>query len=198
MTDHKTPAQKGAAREGLVVAPSAEPTSLEQTAPRPGPTGVWAAINRLCEIGCGACLILIAAFTLYEVVCRYIFDSPTQWSQDFSIYLMIWCAFLGLTPTDIAGQHIRIDVWYKRLSARPRAALELLIYIAMTGFAATAAWSAGGVVGQSIRLGRRSLSLIPIPMWIPQTALVVGLGLFGLECIRRAALAAIDLRRLSR
>ena len=66
----------------------------------------------------------------------------------------------------------------------------------MTGFAATAAWSAGGVVAQSLRLGRRSLSLIPIPMWIPQTALVVGLGLFGLECIRRAMRAVTELRRL--
>lgn len=177
---------------------SGQETPFEKTSPRIGPVRCWAAINRYCEVCCGACLILIAAFTLYEVVCRYVFDSPTQWTQDFSIYLMIWCAFLGLMPTDIAGQHIRIDVWYKRLSARPRAVLELFVYIAIAGFAATAAWSAGGVVAQSLRLGRRSLSLIPVPMWIPQTALVVGLGLFGLECIRRAVLAAIELRRLSR
>jgi C4-dicarboxylate transporter DctQ subunit len=173
-------------------------TPFEYTPPHSGPRRFWATVNRLCEACCVACLVLIAAFTLYEVVCRYVFDSPTQWTQDFSIYLMIWCAFLGLMPTNIADQHIRIDVWYKRLSARPQAWLELFVYIAMTGFAATAAWSAGGVVAQSLRLGRRSLSLIPIPMWIPQTALVVGFGLFGLECIRRAVLAAIELRRLSR
>jgi len=177
---------------------SGQQTSLEESPPRSGPGRYWAAVNRLCEACCGACLVLIAAFTLYEVVCRYVFDSPTQWTQDFSIYLMIWCAFLGLMPTDIADRHIRIDVWYKRLSARAQAWLELFIYIAMTGFAATGAWSAGGVVAQSLHLGRRSLSLIPIPMWIPETALVVGLGLFGLECIRRAVLAAIELRRLSR
>jgi TRAP-type C4-dicarboxylate transport system permease small subunit len=40
---------------------------------------------------------------------------------------MIWCAFLGLMPTDMAGQHIRIDVWYERLSARPQAWLEVFI-----------------------------------------------------------------------
>jgi TRAP-type C4-dicarboxylate transport system permease small subunit len=127
---------------------------------------------------------------MYEIVCRYVFGSPTQWTQDFSIYLMIWCAFLGLMPTDLADQHIRIDVWYTRLSQRSRALLEVVIYIAMAGFAAIATWAGSGLVAQSIRLGRRSLSLISIPMWIPQTAVVVGLGLFFIECIRRAVRAA--------
>jgi TRAP-type C4-dicarboxylate transport system permease small subunit len=177
---------------------SGQETSVEETAPRSGAGRFWAAVNRLCEVCCGVCLVLIAALTLYEIVCRYVFDSPTQWTQDFSIYLMIWCAFLGLMPTDMAGQHIRIDVWYERLSARPQAWLEVFTYIALAAFAAIAAWTAGGVVAQSLRLGRRSLSLMPIPMWIPQAALTVGLGLFCIECIRRAVLATIELRRLSR
>jgi C4-dicarboxylate transporter, DctQ subunit len=182
----------------MIEVQSGQKTSVEDPAARSGAGRYWMAVNRLCEVCCGACLILIAGFTLYEIVCRYVFDSPTQWTQDFSIYLMIWCAFLGLMPTDLAGQHIRIDVWYKRLSTSAQARLEVFVYIAMAGFAATAAWTAGGVVAQSLRLGRRSLSLISIPMWIPQAALVVGLGLFCLECIRRAVLAAIELRRLSR
>ena len=70
-------------------------TSGEDTAARSGAGRYWMAVNRLCEVCCGACLILIAGFTLYEIVCRYVFDSPTQWTQDFSIYLMIWCTFLG-------------------------------------------------------------------------------------------------------
>jgi len=165
--------------------------------PRPDAGPFWAAVNRLCELCCGACMVLIAAFTLYEIVCRYVFDSPTQWSQDFSIYLMIWCAFLGLMPTDMAGQHIRIDVWYKRLSVRPQILLELFVYVSMAVFAAIATWAASGMVAQSLRLGRRSLSLISVPMWIPQSALVIGLGLFCLECIRRAFCAAVDFRRAS-
>jgi C4-dicarboxylate transporter DctQ subunit len=165
--------------------------------PRPGAGPFWAAINRLCELCCGACMVLIAVFTLYEIICRYVFDSPTQWSQDFSIYLMIWCAFLGLMPTDMAGQHIRIDVWYKRLAIRPQILLELFVYISMAAFAAVATWAAGGLVAQSLRLGRRSLSLISIPMWVPQAALVIGLGLFCLECIRRARCAVVDFRRTS-
>ena len=162
---------------------------------RPGAGPFWVAVNRLCELCCGACMVLIAAFTLYEIVCRYVFDSPTQWSQDFSIYLMIWCAFLGLMPTDMAGQHIRIDVWYKRLSIRSQMLLELFVCISMAAFAAVATWAASGLVTQSLRLGRRSLSLISIPMWIPQAALVVGLSLFCLECVRRALGAAVAFRR---
>lgn len=175
---------------------SGEETSIEET-DRSGAGRNWTAVSRLCELSCGACLVLIAALTLYEIACRYVFDSPTQWTQDFSIYLMIWCAFLGLMPTDMAGQHIRIDIWYKRLATRPQILLELFVYISMAGFAAVGAWAGGGLATQSLRLGRRSLSLIPIPMWIPQAALVIGLGLFCLECVRRVVRAIIIFRRIS-
>lgn len=172
----------------------APPAARDTAAARPGGR-VWQGINRLSEFLCGLCLVLIAAFTLYEIVCRYVFDSPTLWAQDFSIYLMIWCAFLGLMPTDQAGQHIRIDIWYKRLSVRAQFVLEIVVYAAMAAFAAIATWGGAALVAQSFRLGRKSMSLIPVPMWIPQIALVCGLGLFFLECVRRAVLAAIALRR---
>jgi TRAP-type C4-dicarboxylate transport system permease small subunit len=143
-------------------------------------------ISAACEGVCGICLLLIAIFTLYEITSRYVFDSPTLWAQDVSVYLMIWCAFLGLLPTDRAGQHIRIDVWYKHLPARSRLTLERVTYILIAAFAAIATWKGAEIAGQSLRLGRRSLSLFSVPMWIPQAALVVGMGLFAIECLWRA------------
>jgi len=174
------------------------PGGSEHGASRPGAPGAWGAVNRLCEIGCGICLILIASFTLYEIVCRYVFNSPTLWAQDFSVYLMIWCAFLGVMPTDRADQHIRIDIWFKRLSPRAQLLLDLIIYLCVAGFAAVAAWSGTQMVLQSLRFHRMSLSLISVPIWIPQFALVCGMGLFFLECVRRIVIAAIALKRPQR
>jgi TRAP-type C4-dicarboxylate transport system permease small subunit len=142
-------------------------------------------LSKMCEAVCGTCLLLIAGATLYEVVSRYVFDSPTLWAQDVSIYLMIWCAFLGLLPTDRAGQHIRIDVWYKRLPERSQSLLIRGSYIVIAVFAAIVTWKAAEIAAQSLRLGRRSLSLFSVPMWIPQAALFVGMGLFTVECIWR-------------
>lgn len=145
----------------------------------------WTAVALVCEAACGLCLLLIAAATLFEVVSRYVFDSPTIWAQDTSIYLMIWCAFLGLLPTDRAGQHIRIDVWYKRLPLRAQSLLERAGYGGILAFTLIAAWSGGRVLLQSIRLNRHSVSLFSVPMWIPQSALVVGMALFAMECLHR-------------
>jgi TRAP-type C4-dicarboxylate transport system permease small subunit len=142
-------------------------------------------VSKLCETVCGLCLLAIAGATLYEIVSRYVFDSPTLWAQDISVYLMIWCAFLGLLPTDRAGQHIRIDVWYKRLPERSQAVLMRVSYACIAIFAAVATWKGAEIAAQSLRLGRRSLSLFSVPMWIPQAALVVGMGLFTIECVWR-------------
>lgn len=144
-------------------------------------------ISAICEGICGISLLLIAIFTLYEIISRYVFDSPTLWAQDVSVYLMIWCAFLGLLPTDRADQHIRIDVWYKRLPARSRLTLERVTYLLIAAFAAIATWKGAEIAEQSWRLGRRSLSLFSVPMWIPQAALVVGMGLFAIGCLWRAS-----------
>ncbi len=142
-------------------------------------------VSKLCETVCGLCLLAVAGATLYEVVSRYVFDSPTLWAQDVSVYLMIWCTFLGLLPTDRAGQHIRIDVWYKRLPERSQIALVRGSYVCIAVFAAVTTWKGAEIAAQSIRYGRRSLSLFSVPMWIPQSALVVGMGLFTIECIWR-------------
>jgi TRAP-type C4-dicarboxylate transport system permease small subunit len=139
-------------------------------------------------MACGICLLSIAAATLFEVVSRSFFDSPTLWSQDVSVYLMIWCAFLGLLPTDRAGQHIRIDVWSRRLPGSMQHAIQRISYGVIALFAITAAATGGEVVAQSVRLGRRSMSLFSVPMWLPQSAVVCGMALFAVECVRRALL----------
>jgi TRAP-type C4-dicarboxylate transport system permease small subunit len=146
----------------------------------------WQVVAGLCESLCGLALVAIAAITLYEIVSRALFDSPTLWAQDVSVFLLIGLAFIGLLPTDRAGRHIRIDVWYKRLSLPAQHALERLAYLATAAFAALAAWTGGEIVLQSVRYGRRTLSLFSVPLWIPQSALVVGFALFALECLRRA------------
>jgi TRAP-type C4-dicarboxylate transport system permease small subunit len=44
----------------------------------------WAA-----RIG-GLMLLMVGLFVVYEVVCRYVFQSPTLWVMDYSIYFVMW------------------------------------------------------------------------------------------------------------
>lgn len=148
-------------------------------------TRAWQAVVAGCELLCGVALAAIAIITLWEIASRALFDEPTLWAQDVSVFLLIGVTFIGLVPTDRAGQHIRIDLWYKKLSGPAQVTLERVTYLAVALFAGLAAWTGTEIVVQSLRFGRTTLSLFAIPLWIPQSTLAIGFALLAVECLRR-------------
>lgn len=143
---------------------------------------------------CAALILALCAVVLYEIAARYLFDAPTIWAQEISVYLLLACAFFGFAPTMHAGEHIRIDLLVKRFGARARSALELLTGLAIAAFAAIAAWGGYETVLQSLRFGRRSLTLLSIPVWIPQLVVPGGMLLLLAAALLRAWQAARALR----
>ena len=144
---------------------------------------------------CAALILALCAIVLYEIAARYLFGAPTIWAQEISVYLLLACAFFGFAPTMHAGEHIRIDLLVKRLGANARSALELATCLAVAAFAAVAAWGGYETVLQSLRYGRRSLTLLAVPVWIPQLVVPLGMLLLCAAALLRAWQAARELRR---
>ena len=76
-----------------------------------------------------AWLILLMTFGVsYEVVVRYIFNSPTPWSLDVS-YIMYGTLFMvGGAYTLSRNGHVRGDCLYRLWKPRTQARLDLLLY----------------------------------------------------------------------
>ncbi|MGC9323310.1 MAG: TRAP transporter small permease subunit [Desulfomonilia bacterium] len=71
-------------------------------------------------------IILITIATVYEVVMRYFFDSPTIWAFEFN-YLLYGPYFLLAGAYTLAiGKHVNVDILYGRLSPRRRAIVDLI------------------------------------------------------------------------
>lgn len=145
----------------------------------------WAVVLRFVEAVCGALVLLIGAIVMYEIVARWAFNAPTTWVQECAVYLLIALAFFGLAPTDRAGEHIQIDVLTKRLSGRVRTRLQVLTAGAVAIFASIAVWGGWEMVAQSLKFGRRSLTLLAVPVWIPQLALPLGMTLLVIAMVWR-------------
>jgi TRAP-type mannitol/chloroaromatic compound transport system permease small subunit len=70
-------------------------------------------------------VILIIASTGYEVVMRYVFSAPTEWSFELN-YLVHGAYFLVLGAFTLAIRgHVNVDIFYSRFSARKRAVFDL-------------------------------------------------------------------------
>jgi TRAP-type mannitol/chloroaromatic compound transport system permease small subunit len=73
----------------------------------------------------GWAVVLMIGATVYEVVMRYVFNAPTEWSFEFN-YLVHGAYFLLLGAFTLATQgHVNVDIIYGRLSPRRRALVDL-------------------------------------------------------------------------
>jgi C4-dicarboxylate transporter, DctQ subunit len=156
---------------------------------------VWLALLKTSEGVCAALTLAMAVILVYEVVARTVFNAPTIWVQEVAVYMLLALAFIGLAATSHVDEHVRVDLLTRKLNARVRQVLEILICAAVAGFACIALWGGWDMALQSFRFGRRSLTLLSVPQWLPQLLLPVGMGLFVLALTSRISSLVRGLRR---
>ena len=70
-------------------------------------------------------IIFIIGSTAYEVILRYVFSAPTEWSFELN-YLINGAYFLLLGAYTFAVRgHVNVDIFYARFSPRKRAIIDL-------------------------------------------------------------------------
>lgn len=127
----------------------------------------------------GACMIAIMLIVLAQIVGR-LFGMIVPSAEDFSAYSLAASIFFGLAYTFREGGHIRVTLVIQRWSAKARRVQEtgiLLFAFALTAFMA---YYAGLMVWESYEFEEVSYGYIPIPLWIPQLPLFLGLVAFNL------------------
>jgi len=129
----------------------------------------------------GLGILLMGLMLFYEVVCRYFFRSPTIWAQEMSIYLFMWTMLAGGAYTLQQGKHVRIDLLVEHFSVRTQHFLEMVTSVAGLVFCAVITWQAYEMIVASIGYGKVSATLLRVPMWIPQLALLLGFALLTLQ-----------------
>ncbi|MGH6628508.1 MAG: TRAP transporter small permease, partial [Burkholderiales bacterium] len=61
------------------------------------------------------CVAVVALAYSAEVVARYFFNSPLNWSGDISSYLLLACVFLALPKVTSEAGHVAVSVIQDRL-----------------------------------------------------------------------------------
>ncbi len=158
------------------------------TLPR-GENRVVLMLRRLLDWGCAvsaflACvfLFLIGALVLAQVIGR-MFGVLVPSAIDFAAFSMAASTFLGLSWAFRSNAHIRVLLVLNNLPSRARRGAEmfnLTLAAAMTGFVALQTFKMTWI---SWEFGDVSIGLIPVPLWIPQSALCFGAGMACLVLI---------------
>ena len=142
---------------------------------------------------------VLAVFAYYyEVIARYVFNSPTNWVHE-SMFLMFGMQYM------LAGAyayrddtHVRVDIVYSHLSARGRAICDLITSIFFFLFTGTMLVTGWRFASDAIAVGERSFTEWGIQYWPVKLAIPIGAALLVLQGVSRLARdVAIVMRKAS-
>lgn len=143
-------------------------------------------INRLSEVSgilAGISILVSALVLTYEVLMRYIFNTPTIWEIEFSVNLLIMATFVGAAYGLKHGKHIGINIIMDHLPPQMKARisfvtsiLSLIFCILVLGMGVSMWWEAAS-------LGWRSDTLWGPPLWIPYAFIPLGMTFLCLQYV---------------
>ncbi len=167
-----------------------------------GPSGHGNAIDRFsAAVGKAAAwlTLFMVVFTFVIVILRYVFDLGFIWLQESIIWMHAAVFMMGAAYTLQQEEHVRVDVFYRNMSARRRAWVDLAgVLFFLLPLCVFLAWNSVDFVLQSWRIGEGSREpgglpypLLPllktIILLMPVTVALQGLSLFlrSLAVVRR-------------
>ena len=141
--------------------------------------------------------LVIVVLMATDVLLRYAFSIGSVWAQELEWHLLAPLVLFGMTYALLKGEHVRVDVFYARYSARGKAAVDLLASLLAITIAVL-------VIRYSIAYVMQSYSIDEISSdpgglthrWILKALIPIGFAVFALQATAQAIEAALRLFRM--
>ncbi|RUR31985.1 TRAP transporter small permease [Vreelandella andesensis] len=148
-------------------------------------------LYRLGAWGAAACMVAICALIALQVTFRLVdallvmvglsrLGVSITGVSEMASYLLVGATFLGLAYTFVHHAHIRVTLLISRLPSAIRVWFEVLGLLIAVVISFLLAYGLVGLAGESLQYNDVSSGFLSIPLWIPQSVLVVGVGLLAL------------------
>lgn len=126
-------------------------------------------------------VVAMALHILLEILLRAVFKTSTFVMDEFVGYEVAAMTFLGLGSALDHKVLLRLNMLLIRLSGKARAAVEIMnatITFAIFGFLL---FYLAKLALRNHARGTTSISVLEVPVWLPQAVIIVGLGVFCLQ-----------------
>lgn len=152
------------------------------------------ALYRLAAGLAAACLVAIALLVLAQVLGRVIDGVRKAFGLDplgllvpslaeIAGFLLVGASFLALAATLRRGDHIRVSILLQLVPKEIARYLNLWCLAVALGFAGYFTWHAAWLVYDSFIYSEVSFGIVPVPLWIPQTVMMIGIGVFTVSLL---------------
>jgi TRAP-type mannitol/chloroaromatic compound transport system permease small subunit len=129
---------------------------------------------------------LIAVFVYYyEVLARYVFNSPTNWVHE-SMFLMFGMQYmLSGAYAYREDQHVRVDVVYSKFSPRGKAIADIITSVFFFIFIGTMLVTGYRFAADAVNFGEHSFTEWGIQYWPVKLAIPIGAALLLLQGVSK-------------
>ncbi|CDX33672.1 putative DctQ-like TRAP transporter [Mesorhizobium sp. SOD10] len=156
--------------------------------PVKAPLAVFRPVDRLVRVtgelvAYWSVLAVIAYY--YEVVARYVFNSPTNWVHE-SMFLMFGIQYMLAGAYAYRDEtHVRVDILYSHLSERGRALCDIITSAFFFLFIGTMLVTGWRFASDAMAVGERSFTEWGIQYWPVKLAIPIGAALLLLQGLSR-------------
>lgn len=129
-----------------------------------------------------AMLALAAGLGVFQIITRFVLETPAEWTEVLIRFSLIWMVFLGIPMAFRQGAMVSVDVLYRWSPARIKRLLDWVVCVAALALVATIVWwgwdyaNRGKVQTMS---GLESLSMFWAYLAMPVGGLLSMIGIVG-------------------
>ena len=125
--------------------------------------------------------IIAVFFYYYEVMARYVFNSPTNWVHE-SMFLMFGMQYMLCGAFAYReDQHVRVDVVYTHFSRRGKAVADIITSAFFFLFVLTMAWTGWRFAWDAVQVGEHSFTEWGVQYWPVKLMIPIGALLLALQ-----------------
>lgn len=125
----------------------------------------------------------MAAIMLWSTVSRALFAVSVNWSLEMTQFLLSAFYLLGGAYSLQHGSHVRMDLFYSRLSLRRRAGLDAVTLLAVIFFLGVLLWGGISSTQYAIQYNQKNYSAWSPVLWPVKVAMTIGILLMLLQVI---------------
>jgi len=128
-------------------------------------------------------LIVITGVLSLNVVMRFIFNSPTFWSDRVAQLSLVISTFFSISYCIRRGSSLKIDLLVKAVPAHATKAITLLVKVILLAFFGLLCAASWGTLGQYLERGTTDAAL-GIPISYLYVLVFIGLSLTVIRCVQ--------------
>jgi TRAP-type C4-dicarboxylate transport system permease small subunit len=129
-----------------------------------------------------AMLLIAAVLGMFQIITRFVLESPAEWTEVLIRFSLIWMVFLGIPFAFRQGAMVSVDVLYRWSGPRMRRFLDWMVALAALALVGVILWWGWDYANRGkvqTMIGLENVSMFWAYLAMPVGAVFATLGIVG-------------------